>query len=129
MNNEAFLHDQRKAKVAEQRYFDILEKELERFETDDVILRFNKEMQEKKGRKQLMDKPEMQLTPAVKDEKSADEVLLEEGASNEMTNKRAETEGSVSSYFVDNDTALLKDCILNIAKINGKQNEKAYRET
>ena len=45
-NNEAFLKDQRKAKVAEQRYFDRLEKELERFETDEILLKFNRDLQE-----------------------------------------------------------------------------------
>lgn len=48
-NNEAFLKDQRKAKVAEQRYFDRLERELERFETDEILLRFNQDMREKQA--------------------------------------------------------------------------------
>ena len=43
--------------------------------------------------------------------------------------KRSDTEGSVSSYFVDTDTTVIRNCIASIAKINKKQNDKAHRET
>lgn len=56
---------------------------------------------------------------------------MQETNANELTNapKRSETEGSVSSYFVDTDTSVIKSCIGAIAKINQRQNDKAHRET
>ena len=40
---EAFLKDQRKGKIAEQRYFDKLEKELDKFEIDETLVQLTKE--------------------------------------------------------------------------------------
>lgn len=40
---EEFLRDQRKTKIAEQRYFEKLEKDLERIETDEILQQYTQE--------------------------------------------------------------------------------------